>query len=647
MRPSLARLSRAGFAVFAVACFTASLAPSPARAAHWLVDQNGGGDFTTIQQAIDAWANGLGARESILVMPGEYPETIVITPWSTWVLASVEGPHNTAVNSVSFSGSSPTPSRLEDLTFTQLVELNAYAEQALFTRCVFAGNIHGAFGSSPPVFEDCDFYGRAAFLAVENHGGPPPFRSLRFHGAPVRVSTTSGDVLWENCSFEGPADTLMYVEWADSDDPLYLLGCRFGNARLGLVSESPFGIRVVSCTFEDVSEAAVRVEPQQAWSVGMFAGSRIEDSRFVRCQTAIYWRPAATTGLYQYGVSLTLDRDTVLACGGDALVLGPLHWLELDNCLIEDSGGRGGVFQLDRLADSTRLEPGYAVVRNSHFTNNHAGGVILEDTPARMRGWGSIDFCSFVRNGGPGLRVSCGAWSVAHSIALANGGDGFSLDTPAPGYPTLLAFNTSVLNQGDGVRLTGPVHPGDSLHVVQHNLSALNAGTGFRVPHQSFGSFAFNDAWGNYQSQYAGAWGSADSNLTVDPRFCDLGAGDLGLQQGSPCGAGGIYGLIGALPEQCPNTTAVETTAPRISFAVRPSVARGSVEFVPPTAGPEGRIELFDLSGRRLWGAAFGPRTGTLRWRGESDTGHAPPGLYWVRFTRAGEGQARRLIWLE
>ena len=293
-----------------------------------------------------------------------------------------------------------------------------------------------------------------------------------------------------------------------------------------------------------------------------------------------------------------------------------------------------------------RSYTGYAVVRNSDFSNNLSGGLVLWDTPARVRGWGVMDSCTFARNGGPGLQVSCGAWSVEHCVSFANGGDGFSLDTPAPGYPTRLVFNTSVLNQGDGVGLSGPVHPGDSLHVVQHNLTAMNAGTGFRVPHLSFGSFAFNDAWGNYQSQFAGAWGSADSNLTVDPRFCDLSAGDLGLQQGSPCGAGGLYGLIGALPEQCPNTTAVEPTAPRLSFAVRPTVARGSAEFVPPSVGPDGHIELFDLSGRRLWGAAFGPTTGTLRWQGQSEAGHAQPGLYWVRFTRAGESQSQRLIWL-
>jgi hypothetical protein len=235
---------------------------------------------------------------------------------------------------------------------------------------------------------------------------------------------------------------------------------------------------------------------------------------------------------------------------------------------------------------------------------------------------------------------------VRNCVAFANGDAGFACNSLITLESSRLSANTSALNQGDGFRLTGPAYPGDSLQLVQHNLAALNTGAGFRVPPQSFGSFAFNDAWSNYQGQYVGAWGSADSNLTVDPRFCDLGAGNLGLQQGSPAGAGGAFGLIGALPEQCPNTTAVEPTAPRLSFAVHPTVARGSVEFVPPSIGPDGRIEIFDVTGRRHWGAAFGPTTGALRWTGQSEHGHAQPGLYWVRFSRAGETQSQRLVWL-
>ena len=644
MHTPLARLSRAGLAAFVAACLTATFAPSTVFASRWVVDQNGGGDFATIQEAVNSWENGLGWRDSVLVMPGTYPETMTSNAWPYFIVG-VGGSEATMVNSIGFIGySSSHPYRVEGIAFVEHVDVSHCPQDVQFKRCVFGTSVSGV-NSRPPGFEDCDFYGRTALLGLGN-SGHALFSASRFHSAPVQISVSDGDVWLENCTFEGPADTLLFVEWADSDDPLYLRACRFENARHGVVSESPFGINVVSSTFRHLSEAGVWLEPELLWTDGFWSGSRIERSRFEGCQTAIHWRPAPAPGLYENGLYLSLDRDTVLACTGDGLVIGPITNLDIHNCVVDGSGGKGGVVHLDYPAYYYPYSFGTALVRSSVFTNNLLGGLVLEDISAFTPGPYFVDSCTFAQNGGPGLQANCSAWSIEHCMSFANGGDGFAFATPAPGYPTRLVANTSVFNQGDGVGLTGPVHPGDSLHVVQHNLSAMNAGVGFRVPHQSFGSFAFNDAWTNYLGQYAGAWGSADSNLTADPRFCDLGAGDLGLQQGSPCGAAGLYGLIGALPEQCPNTTAVEPTTPRLSFAVRPTVARGSVEFVPPTSGTEGRIELFDLSGRRLWGAAFGPTTRTLRWQGQSDAGHAQPGLYWVRFTRAGEVQSQRLVWL-
>jgi len=47
----------------------------PAGATHWRVAPGGGGDFTTIQAALD-----MGGRDSVLVEPGVYPETLLYTP---------------------------------------------------------------------------------------------------------------------------------------------------------------------------------------------------------------------------------------------------------------------------------------------------------------------------------------------------------------------------------------------------------------------------------------------------------------------------------------------------------------------------------------------------------------------------------------
>jgi hypothetical protein len=341
-----------------------------------------------------------------------------------------------------------------------------------------------------------------------------------------------------------------------------------------------------------------------------------------------------------------MERDTILACSGDAVVIGPVREAGIIECIFDGSGGDGAAVGVDHHPREADFGAENVRVLKSVFTNNRGVGLVLRDTSAISHGVHRVDSCAFVGNGEAGAELDCADWVAERCVSFSNAGDGFAVNTPVPGWPARLVSNTSAFNQGDGFRLTGPAYSGDSLQLVQHNLAALNAGAGFRVPPQSFGSFAFNDAWSNYLGQYVGAWGSADSNLTVDPRFCDLGAGNLGLQQGSPAGAGGVYGLIGALPEQCPNTTAVEPTTQRLSFAVRPSVARGSVEFVPPTIGTDGRVEIFDVTGRRHWGAAFGPTTGALRWTGQSEHGRAQPGLYWVRFSRAGETHSQRLVWL-
>ena len=184
MRPPLARLSRAGLAVFAAACLLLSIAPSPAQATHWLVDQNGGGDFTTIQEALDAVEAGLGWRESTLVLPGCYAESLVVsTSGASYILVAAGSPGATTVNSISYSPGASWPDFIENFTFTQQVTLTYDAGHALFKRCVFASSYWG--GS--PMFEDCDFYGRAAFLGVENHGWS---RSLSVAALPRRPGSS-------------------------------------------------------------------------------------------------------------------------------------------------------------------------------------------------------------------------------------------------------------------------------------------------------------------------------------------------------------------------------------------------------------------------------------------------------------------------
>jgi hypothetical protein len=297
--------------------------------------------------------------------------------------------------------------------------------------------------------------------------------------------------------------------------------------------------------------------------------------------------------------------------------------------------------------------PSNSTISGSTITNNLADGVYVEGsgniTPYIW--WkackATIGDCLFANNGGDGLRVEGAEWSVKGCVSFDNGGDGFLLGATL-GRARQVILNTSAMNGGDGFRLDGSATPGDSLQSVQRNLAVMNAGAGFRVPSSPTGSFAFNDAWSNVLGPFDGVASPADSNLTLDPLFCDMVAEftGFGLQPGSPCGAFGVYGHIGARTGTCGSVTSVPAPTASASFTIRPNVARGSVEFVSLTSGPDGRVEIFDVTGRRHWGAVFGPTTGSLRWTGQSETGHAPPGRYWVRFSREGESQSQRLIWL-
>lgn len=663
MHAPLARLS---CALFAAAWLMAPFAPSTALATRWTVDIGGGGDFTTIQAAIDQQA--VEFRDTILVLPGEYAETI--TP-------PVYGPDGAKTALVSMGGAAVTPmlsitaapagvsrgyANIDGFTFTGAVTLDGHLPSDYpFVRCSFRGEVwwdgHGSGGTHLHI-SDCDFHARTSLVYFYGVA-----RDLRFHSAPLTVSSVGGlsNFRMLDCSFEGPADTLVYVpKWSDEQETFER--CSFDSGGIGVVFQGGGGYQriVRSCRFTDLSFAGIWMHDTTTYSgsgAGRYLfGLEASDSRFERCGTGIHWvfeKPYMGSRVY-------LVRDTVRASSGDGIQLGPADtpWLfGVFDCLVEDNGGNGMSLRQDFNAGlgGGWFYSNYRVFR-TRFVNNTGDGLFVHGSPLVKPGveedpgaaWRTkVAASSFIGNGGHGVHIDSPTWRVDSCLAMGNGRDGFSLRASVPVYENSAAGNTAVLNHGDGFRFTVNGPPADSLFFIERNLAVMNTGAGIRVPFNGgLPHFAFNDAWNNYLAQHIAPGSPADSNLTVNPRFCDLGAGDLGLEQGSPCGPGGLYGLIGALPESCPNTLAVEPEALRLSFTVRPTVARGSVEFVPPSLGPDGRVELFDLSGRRLWGAAFGPTTGSLWWQGQSETGHAQPGLYWVRFTCAGETQSQRLVWL-
>jgi hypothetical protein len=148
----------------------AALSPATwgASAATWIVDQSGGGDFTAVQNGVDAAAPG----DTVLVRSGIYNERVAIYAKSGLCLLG-DGPVEDVVishDSVAVDvRSTDPPARVEDLTITGasafggLVTMEARVE---VVGCIFRDNIgpggcHGvgsainAMNHSDLMIEDC------------------------------------------------------------------------------------------------------------------------------------------------------------------------------------------------------------------------------------------------------------------------------------------------------------------------------------------------------------------------------------------------------------------------------------------------------------------------------------------------------------
>ncbi|HTK30908.1 MAG TPA: hypothetical protein VL332_03015 [Candidatus Saccharimonadaceae bacterium] len=117
----------------------------------------------------------------------------------------------------------------------------------------------------------------------------------------------------------------------------------------------------------------------------------------------------------------------------------------------------------------------------------------------------------------------------------------------------------------------------------------------------------------------------APSGVTVDVA---LGPGEFALLR--------LRGAWSAAPA---------AASPRL--AASPNPATGEVALVLGDVRDQGRIEILDAGGRRVWSRAVAPGSAAFRWRGERDAGGVTrPGLYFVRAEDARGVTVTRLSWL-
>jgi hypothetical protein len=161
----------------------------------------------------------------------------------------------------------------------------------------------------------------------------------------------------------------------------------------------------------------------------------------------------------------------------------------------------------------------------------------------------------------------------------------------------------------------------------------------------------FGNAGGDWVALIADQAGQS-GNLSADPQFCDVAAGDLHIFDTSPCAAtnSGGCGLIGALPIGCSLVgvhdvvpAGVLTMAPAVPNPFNPATTIRFALAQPAFTG----VVIVDLAGRRvrtLTGAFLPAGPHELVWDGRDDAGlPSPAGVYHAVATSGAQRASTRL----
>jgi predicted outer membrane repeat protein len=148
--------------------------------------------------------------------------------------------------------------------------------------------------------------------------------------------------------------------------------------------------------------------------------------------------------------------------------------------------------------------------------------------------------------------------------------------------------------------------------------------------------------------------GNHHDNVFEDPLFCDLGNGDLTLQDGSPClPENNIWGVqIGAYAAGGCGTgiPAVPVPSPLLLVSATPNPSPGSarIECDIPVGVGSVRVVIYDPTGRCVRVLSDGPAQpgrSSMVWNGADDAGRpAASGVYFCRVTAGSEEASAKIV---
>jgi len=276
--------------------FTAlmSMAPIMAQPSTWYVEQDGSGDFTEIQRALDAAAAG----DTIMIGPGRFDTFHPFTApaWTEEVIVGVTKDDLTFIgsgkdvtiigtpqpygdygeNPKSFCSIGSFDGMIQDLTIENVEEGIYWWEGNLVVKnCVIRGNSNayigiGSWFDSLAVFE-CDFELNGGALGITTHppSGNISVRNCSFsgYGTGIGANGTSG-LNVENCLFEDMG-----------------VGVQYDNGTTGTLSDCQFfdmSVIGVSLTYNSVVEIqAVHFSGSLLRGMRIGSGSILTGSRVV------------------------------------------------------------------------------------------------------------------------------------------------------------------------------------------------------------------------------------------------------------------------------------------------------------------------------------------------------------------------------
>lgn len=242
-----------------------------------VVSKDGKGNFTKVQQAIDAVENGSSVRTKILIKAGTYKEKIIIPENKRAILLEGENPENTIITYDDFASKKNSDGK--DIGTTNSSTIFIYSDNF-----------------------------SAKNISFENSSGRV--------GQAVAVLTSGDRITFENCRFLGNQDTLYLKGVQDSPDKSRPSRNYFKNCYIEGTTDYIFGAGTAvfeNCVIyskETASYVTAASTPQQNEYGFVFINSKILGNAE---ENSVYlgrpWRPFAKTVFIDCEINSTIKPE--------------------------------------------------------------------------------------------------------------------------------------------------------------------------------------------------------------------------------------------------------------------------------------------------------------------------------------------------